>query len=170
MHLPGRCLRGIQERHPNLLSRTPLKAGQQRLFSRLLLEKNWSNPVPLCPFQTQCPLFSSNTGQMAAHTSMSLLLPITVCCVPLFATQLYKNLWSTVMQGHQVLERPGWWKEFCSDKPVVGDLRPKLWQAPGIDVHLPGLKLWPLEIHCALKNFTPFLDCVCEKKEKKKHC
>ncbi|KAF1380360.1 hypothetical protein PFLUV_G00162850 [Perca fluviatilis] len=40
--------------------------------------------------------------------------------------QLYKNLWSTVMQGSQVLERPSWWKEFCSDKPVVGSLRPKL--------------------------------------------
>ncbi|XP_076002583.1 peroxisomal acyl-coenzyme A oxidase 3 [Genypterus blacodes] len=40
--------------------------------------------------------------------------------------QLYKNLWSTVMQGQQVLERPSWWKEFCSDKPVVGSLRPKL--------------------------------------------
>ncbi|XP_041840772.1 peroxisomal acyl-coenzyme A oxidase 3 [Melanotaenia boesemani] len=40
--------------------------------------------------------------------------------------QLYKNLWSTVMQGGQVLERPSWWKEFCSDKPVVGSLRPKL--------------------------------------------
>ncbi|XP_034413387.1 peroxisomal acyl-coenzyme A oxidase 3 [Cyclopterus lumpus] len=40
--------------------------------------------------------------------------------------QLYKNLWATVMQGSQVLERPSWWKEFCSDKPVVGSLRPKL--------------------------------------------
>lgn len=40
--------------------------------------------------------------------------------------QLYKNLWSTVMHGSQVLERPSWWKEFCSDKPVVGSLRPKL--------------------------------------------
>ncbi|XP_041820833.1 peroxisomal acyl-coenzyme A oxidase 3 [Chelmon rostratus] len=40
--------------------------------------------------------------------------------------QLYKNLWSTVMQGSQVLERPSWWKDFCSDKPVVGSLRPKL--------------------------------------------
>ncbi|KAF1380358.1 hypothetical protein PFLUV_G00162830 [Perca fluviatilis] len=40
--------------------------------------------------------------------------------------QLYKNLWSTVMQGSQVLERPSWWKELCSDKPVVGSLRPKL--------------------------------------------
>ncbi|XP_053199785.1 peroxisomal acyl-coenzyme A oxidase 3 [Scomber japonicus] len=40
--------------------------------------------------------------------------------------QLYKNLWSTVMQGNQVLERPTWWKDFCSDKPVVGSLRPKL--------------------------------------------
>lgn len=40
--------------------------------------------------------------------------------------QLYKNLWSTVMQGDKVLERPSWWKDFCSDKPVVGSLRPKL--------------------------------------------
>ncbi|XP_034532987.1 peroxisomal acyl-coenzyme A oxidase 3 [Notolabrus celidotus] len=40
--------------------------------------------------------------------------------------QLYRNLWSTVMQGSQVLERPSWWKEFCSDKPTVGSLRPKL--------------------------------------------
>ncbi|XP_057709882.1 peroxisomal acyl-coenzyme A oxidase 3 [Corythoichthys intestinalis] len=40
--------------------------------------------------------------------------------------QLYKNLWSTVMQGRQALERPSWWKEFCSDKPAVGSLRPKL--------------------------------------------
>ncbi|TKS92524.1 Peroxisomal acyl-coenzyme A oxidase 3 [Collichthys lucidus] len=40
--------------------------------------------------------------------------------------QLYKNLWSAVLQGSQVLERPSWWKEFCSDKPVVGSLRPKL--------------------------------------------
>uniref|UniRef100_A0A672YLP8 Acyl-coenzyme A oxidase n=1 Tax=Sphaeramia orbicularis TaxID=375764 RepID=A0A672YLP8_9TELE len=40
--------------------------------------------------------------------------------------QLYKNLWSTVMQGKDVLQRPSWWKEFCSDKPMVGSLRPKL--------------------------------------------
>lgn len=40
--------------------------------------------------------------------------------------QLYKNLWSTMMQGSQVLERPSWWKEFSSDKPLVGSLRPKL--------------------------------------------
>ncbi|XP_056298630.1 peroxisomal acyl-coenzyme A oxidase 3 isoform X1 [Pseudoliparis swirei] len=40
--------------------------------------------------------------------------------------QLYKNLWATVMQGDKVLERPSWWKEFSSDKPVVGSLRPKL--------------------------------------------
>ncbi|XP_074555214.1 peroxisomal acyl-coenzyme A oxidase 3 [Halichoeres trimaculatus] len=40
--------------------------------------------------------------------------------------QLYRNMWSTVMQGSKVLERPSWWKEFCSDKPVVGSLRPKL--------------------------------------------
>ncbi|CAJ1086451.1 peroxisomal acyl-coenzyme A oxidase 3 [Xyrichtys novacula] len=40
--------------------------------------------------------------------------------------QIYKNLWSTVIQGAQALERPSWWREFCSDKPVVGCLRPKL--------------------------------------------
>uniref|UniRef100_A0A3Q4BXX7 Acyl-coenzyme A oxidase n=1 Tax=Mola mola TaxID=94237 RepID=A0A3Q4BXX7_MOLML len=40
--------------------------------------------------------------------------------------QLYKNLWSTVMQTSQVLERPSWWKEFCSDKPIVGSLHAKL--------------------------------------------
>lgn len=40
--------------------------------------------------------------------------------------QLYKNLWSTVMQGHEVLQRPSWWQEFCSDKPEVGSLLAKL--------------------------------------------
>uniref|UniRef100_A0A671M121 Acyl-coenzyme A oxidase n=1 Tax=Sinocyclocheilus anshuiensis TaxID=1608454 RepID=A0A671M121_9TELE len=40
--------------------------------------------------------------------------------------ELYKNLWSTVMQGKSVLERPSWWAEFCSDKPAVGSLRAKL--------------------------------------------
>ncbi|KAM6909186.1 peroxisomal acyl-coenzyme A oxidase 3 isoform 2-T2 [Xenentodon cancila] len=40
--------------------------------------------------------------------------------------QIYQNLWSTMMQGTQVLERPSWWREFCSDKPAVGSLRPKL--------------------------------------------
>ncbi|XP_051503389.1 peroxisomal acyl-coenzyme A oxidase 3-like [Myxocyprinus asiaticus] len=40
--------------------------------------------------------------------------------------ELYKNLWSAVMQGKNVLERPSWWAEFCSDKPVVGSLRANL--------------------------------------------
>ncbi|KAA0723688.1 Peroxisomal acyl-coenzyme A oxidase 3 [Triplophysa tibetana] len=40
--------------------------------------------------------------------------------------ELYKNLWSTVVQGKNVLERPSWWAEFCSDKPAVGSLRAKL--------------------------------------------
>uniref|UniRef100_A0A3P9L275 Acyl-coenzyme A oxidase n=1 Tax=Oryzias latipes TaxID=8090 RepID=A0A3P9L275_ORYLA len=40
--------------------------------------------------------------------------------------QLYKNLWSAVLQNNQVLERPSWWKEFCWDKPVVGSLRSNL--------------------------------------------
>ncbi|XP_018615034.1 peroxisomal acyl-coenzyme A oxidase 3 isoform X1 [Scleropages formosus] len=40
--------------------------------------------------------------------------------------ELYKNLWSTVLQGCHVLERPSWWSEFCNDKPVVGSLQAKL--------------------------------------------
>lgn len=40
--------------------------------------------------------------------------------------QLYKNLWSTVLQGPEVLQRPSWWKEFCSHKPQIGSLQAKL--------------------------------------------
>uniref|UniRef100_A0A3B4A3J0 Acyl-coenzyme A oxidase n=1 Tax=Periophthalmus magnuspinnatus TaxID=409849 RepID=A0A3B4A3J0_9GOBI len=40
--------------------------------------------------------------------------------------QLYKNLWSTVLQGPKVLQRPSWWKEFCSYKPQVGSLQARL--------------------------------------------
>ncbi|KAJ8416463.1 hypothetical protein AAFF_G00357510 [Aldrovandia affinis] len=40
--------------------------------------------------------------------------------------QLYKNLWSSVMQYSKVMERPSWWAEFCFDKPEVGSLRAKL--------------------------------------------
>uniref|UniRef100_A0A665WS22 Acyl-coenzyme A oxidase n=1 Tax=Echeneis naucrates TaxID=173247 RepID=A0A665WS22_ECHNA len=40
--------------------------------------------------------------------------------------QLYRNLWATVLQGNQVLERPSWWKEFCSNKPGDGFLASKL--------------------------------------------
>lgn len=47
---------------------------------------------------------------------------IFTCC----AFQLYKNLWSTVMQYSKVMERPSWWGEFCFDKPEVGSLRAKL--------------------------------------------
>uniref|UniRef100_G3N6R3 Acyl-coenzyme A oxidase n=1 Tax=Gasterosteus aculeatus aculeatus TaxID=481459 RepID=G3N6R3_GASAC len=78
--------------------------------------------------------------QMAILTLCSQLKEDAVSLVDVFAPsdfilnspigntdgQLYKNLWATVMQGNQVLERPSWWKEFISDKPVVGSLRPKL--------------------------------------------
>ncbi|XP_030636042.1 peroxisomal acyl-coenzyme A oxidase 3 [Chanos chanos] len=40
--------------------------------------------------------------------------------------ELYKNLWATVTQGKDVLDRPSWWAEFCFDKPDVGCLRAKL--------------------------------------------
>ncbi|CAL8327011.1 unnamed protein product [Lota lota] len=39
---------------------------------------------------------------------------------------LYKNMWSAVLQGKDVLQRPSWWKEFCTDKPQVGSLSAKL--------------------------------------------
>ncbi|KYO45699.1 hypothetical protein Y1Q_0021372 [Alligator mississippiensis] len=40
--------------------------------------------------------------------------------------ELYKNLWSTVLQGNEVLQRPSWWAEFCTNKPIVGRLRSRL--------------------------------------------
>ncbi|KAM8939550.1 peroxisomal acyl-coenzyme A oxidase 3 [Pelodytes ibericus] len=40
--------------------------------------------------------------------------------------ELYKNLWSTVLQGNKVLERPSWWAEFCANKPVIGGLKSHL--------------------------------------------
>ncbi|XP_012579511.1 PREDICTED: peroxisomal acyl-coenzyme A oxidase 3 [Condylura cristata] len=40
--------------------------------------------------------------------------------------ELYKNLWAAVLQESQVLERPAWWAEFATNKPVVGCLKPKL--------------------------------------------
>ncbi|XP_062964227.1 peroxisomal acyl-coenzyme A oxidase 3 isoform X1 [Cynocephalus volans] len=40
--------------------------------------------------------------------------------------ELYKNLWTTVLQGSNVLARPSWWPEFSANKPAVGRLRSKL--------------------------------------------
>ncbi|XP_075713644.1 peroxisomal acyl-coenzyme A oxidase 3 isoform X2 [Rhinoderma darwinii] len=40
--------------------------------------------------------------------------------------ELYKNLWSAVLQGEKVLERPSWWAEFCTNKPVIGKPRSQL--------------------------------------------
>ncbi|KAG8453452.1 hypothetical protein GDO86_000181 [Hymenochirus boettgeri] len=40
--------------------------------------------------------------------------------------ELYKNLWSAVLQGEKVLERPAWWAEFCSNKPIIGHLKSQL--------------------------------------------
>ncbi|KAG9479768.1 hypothetical protein GDO78_011680 [Eleutherodactylus coqui] len=40
--------------------------------------------------------------------------------------ELYKNLWSAVLQGEKVLERPSWWPEFCNNKPVIGKPRSQL--------------------------------------------
>uniref|UniRef100_A0A8D0L280 Acyl-coenzyme A oxidase n=1 Tax=Sphenodon punctatus TaxID=8508 RepID=A0A8D0L280_SPHPU len=40
--------------------------------------------------------------------------------------ELYKNLWSIVLQGSKVLERPSWWPEFCSNKPIIGRLRSRM--------------------------------------------
>uniref|UniRef100_A0A7N4PSK7 Acyl-coenzyme A oxidase n=1 Tax=Sarcophilus harrisii TaxID=9305 RepID=A0A7N4PSK7_SARHA len=40
--------------------------------------------------------------------------------------ELYKNLWTTVLQGKNVLERASWWAEFSAYKPTIGSLTSKL--------------------------------------------
>ncbi|KAM8970369.1 peroxisomal acyl-coenzyme A oxidase 3-like isoform 1-T2 [Sarcophilus harrisii] len=40
--------------------------------------------------------------------------------------ELYKNLWTTVLQGKKVLERASWWAEFSTYKPTIGSLKSKL--------------------------------------------
>nr|XP_020770627.1 peroxisomal acyl-coenzyme A oxidase 3-like [Odocoileus virginianus texanus] len=40
--------------------------------------------------------------------------------------ELYKNLWTAVLQGSKVLERASWWSEFAVNKPVIGSLKSKL--------------------------------------------
>lgn len=39
--------------------------------------------------------------------------------------QLYKNLWTAVLQESKVLERASWWPEF-TNKPVIGRLKSQL--------------------------------------------
>ncbi|XP_006153010.1 peroxisomal acyl-coenzyme A oxidase 3 [Tupaia chinensis] len=40
--------------------------------------------------------------------------------------ELYKNLWTSVLQESKVLERASWWPEFSCNKPVIGSLQSKL--------------------------------------------
>ncbi|KGL79839.1 Peroxisomal acyl-coenzyme A oxidase 3, partial [Tinamus guttatus] len=40
--------------------------------------------------------------------------------------ELYKNMWAEILQGSKALNRPSWWAEFCTNKPVIGRLRSRL--------------------------------------------
>ncbi|KAF5912960.1 peroxisomal acyl-coenzyme A oxidase 3 isoform X2 [Diceros bicornis minor] len=40
--------------------------------------------------------------------------------------ELYKNLWTAVLQESKVLERASWWPEFSANKPVIGSWKSKL--------------------------------------------
>ncbi|KFV76221.1 Peroxisomal acyl-coenzyme A oxidase 3, partial [Dryobates pubescens] len=40
--------------------------------------------------------------------------------------ELYKNMWTEILQGNKALSRPSWWAELCVNKPVVGRLRARL--------------------------------------------
>lgn len=40
--------------------------------------------------------------------------------------ELYKNIWTTILQESKVLERASWWPEFSINKPVIGGLESKL--------------------------------------------
>ncbi|XP_008945052.1 PREDICTED: peroxisomal acyl-coenzyme A oxidase 3 [Merops nubicus] len=40
--------------------------------------------------------------------------------------ELYKNMWTEILQGSKALNRPSWWAEFCINKPVIGRLRSRL--------------------------------------------
>ncbi|XP_072784062.1 peroxisomal acyl-coenzyme A oxidase 3 isoform X2 [Taeniopygia guttata] len=40
--------------------------------------------------------------------------------------EIYKNIWGEILQGNKALNRPSWWAEFCSNKPVIGRLRSRL--------------------------------------------
>ncbi|XP_040602894.1 peroxisomal acyl-coenzyme A oxidase 3 isoform X3 [Mesocricetus auratus] len=40
--------------------------------------------------------------------------------------ELYKNLWSAILQQHGVLERAAWWPEFTANKPVANRLKSQL--------------------------------------------
>lgn len=45
---------------------------------------------------------------------------------PACPPQLYKNLWTSVLQERSVLERPAWWAEQAVHKPVPGRLKAQL--------------------------------------------
>ncbi|KAM9295536.1 peroxisomal acyl-coenzyme A oxidase 3 isoform 2-T4 [Morus bassanus] len=40
--------------------------------------------------------------------------------------ELYKNMWTEILQGSKALNRPSWWAEFCVNKPVIGRLKSRL--------------------------------------------
>lgn len=74
--------------------------------------------------EMKCPDFGQVSAISQRATCMWRGTRLDLC--PLSALQLYKNLWSTLLQGDGALQRPSWWKDFCADKPAVGSLRAKL--------------------------------------------
>lgn len=61
---------------------------------------------------------------VALRRSESFSFHLCVSCM--YFLQLYKNLWTAVLQESKALERASWWAEFAVHKPVVGRLKAKL--------------------------------------------